>query len=90
MNIIDFVKHQQNKFENEMLTNELKHVCMQRTLSALANYVLKSELEETGLLLTQDDLEFKTQKIFWEWKNEKLIDEYNMFNQTTSEWIYDY
>ena len=90
MNIIDFINEQKNKFENQMLTDELKHVIMQRTLGTLANYILKSELEETGLLLTKDDLEYKTQKMFWEFKNEGIIDEWNNFNDVTREWILNY
>lgn len=87
------------KLEDERLANDLynaiafkKNVNMNVTLEILKNYVVQDQLKETGLLYRRDDdfiLE-KVQYLFWEWKNEGIINEFNDFEDTTKNWIMAY
>lgn len=69
-----------------------KHLNMKRTLSALTNYVIEDLLKTTGLLYSKNDsfVQNKVQHLFWEWKAEKLINDFNDFNETTKNWIMVY
>ena len=65
---------------------------MQKTLATLTNYILSDELRTTGLLQKKNDTRIlaKVQHIFWEWKNEGLINDFNDFEDATKSWIMAY
>lgn len=92
-NKIDEIK---NKLENEKLTNELYDAIIEKrkinlkcTLHILTNYLIFDQLERTGILYRPDDsyIQTKVQSLFWEWKNEGLINEFEDFEDTTKSWI---
>ena len=49
-------------------------------------------LESTGLLYSSDDayIQIEVQKLFWEWKREGIIDEFEDFTDETKAWILVY
>lgn len=88
-----------NKNENEKLTQELENVIeckkaqnMEMTLYILTNYLVQDQLKNTGLLYRRTDryIQTKVQQLYWEWKNEGLINEFEDFEDTTKSWIVEY
>ena len=88
-----------NKKQNERLTDDLlnaiafkKAVNIRVTMTVLSNYLAQDQLLRTGLLYEPNDkyIQFKAQKLFWEWKNEGLINEFEDFEDTTKSWIMQY
>ena len=65
---------------------------MRRTLAIIKNYLISEELRATGLLYSdKDDLILsKAQNLFWEWKKEKIINEFEDFEDATKNWIMAY
>lgn len=98
-NLIKKFNEEKNRKENVNLTEELNNVIEARktqnvgaTLSVLANYLVQEQLKETGLLYRASDnyIQTKVQQLFWEWKNEGLINEFEDFEDTTKSWIVAY
>lgn len=98
-NIINFVRNFTNKIENEKLTDELNHeiefrrqVNMIMTMDVLRKYIRQDHLERTGLLYSINDPYILTQAqcLFWEWKNEGIINEFEDFEDATKQWIIEY
>ena len=93
------IKNYIERKQNERLAEDFKQaVKMKRyenmlvTMEVLKNYLSKDMLVRTGLLYSPDDtyIETKAQHLFWEWKNEGIIDEFDDFNETTKSWIMAY
>lgn len=82
-------KNLTDEFYAEM--RERKSVNMQTTLEAIANYLVREQERETGLLYSPYDkyIQHKTQELFWEWKDEGIINELEELNETTQAWIFD-
>ena len=96
---IKLIKKAYNKLDDLRLKNDLynaiaykKNVNMHVTLAVLTNYVVDEQLKETGLLYCRDDdfIQEKVQYLFWEWKEEGIINEFNDFEDTTKNWILAY
>ena len=90
------IKEFLNKKQNERLTddfknavNSIKAVNIAVTLTVLKNYLVQEQLARTGLLYSRDDnyIVFKARKLFWEWKKEGIINEFEDFEETTKSWI---
>ena len=88
-----------NKKQNERLTEDFKNaiafkrsVNIQVTMIVLSNYLVKDQLLRTGLLYDSNDnyIQTKAQSLFWEWKDEGLINEFDDFEDTTKSWIMAY
>lgn len=97
--LIKLIKKALNKLDDARLANGLynaiaykKNVNMHVTLAVLTNYVVDEQLKETGLLYRKDDdyILSKVQHLFWEWKDEGIINEFNDFEDTTKNWIMAY
>jgi len=85
-----------NKLQNEKLTDEFnneirfrKQVNLICTLEMLKNYLVQDQLERTGLLYRKNDeyIELESQRLFWEWKQEGIINEFDDFEEATKSWI---
>lgn len=72
--------------------NDLRRENMIKTLHTLTNYLIADMLESTGLLYRPDDeyIQQKVQKLFFEWKDEGIIDEFDDFTDETKNWILTY
>jgi len=90
------IKEFLNKKQNERLTddfknavNSIKTVNMEVTLTVLKNYLVQEQLARTGLLYSRDDnyIVSEAQNLFWEWKKEGIINEFEDFEETTKSWI---
>lgn len=97
--LIKLIKKALNKLDDKRLANDLynaiaykKNVNMHVTLAILTNFIIDEQLKETGLLYRKDDdyILAKVQHLFWEWKNEGIINEFNDFEDTTKNWIMAY
>ena len=93
--IRNFIDKQNGKrlaqeFQNEL--NYRKNVNMHVTLAVMANYLVDDQLQRTGLLYNPHDkyIQTKVQRLFWEWKNEGIINEMEDFAETTKSWIMAY
>lgn len=93
------IKEFLNKKQNERLTDDFKNavafkraVNMEVTMTVLSNYLICDQLIRTGLLYQPSDkyIKLKAQSLFWEWKNEGLINEFEDFEDTTKSWIMQY
>lgn len=62
------------------------------TLDVLENYLISDMLERTGLLYQKTDNFIKSaaQTLFWEWKKEGIINEFEDFSDETKTWIMAY
>lgn len=71
--------------------NERKSVNMQVTLEAIANYLVREQEKETGLLYSPYDkyIQTETQRLFWEWKREGIINQLEELNESTQAWIFN-
>ena len=69
-----------------------KHCNMTRTLAVLTNYIIDDLLKTTGLLYSKHNnyVLDKVQHLFWEWKAENLINDFNDFSEATKSWIMVY
>lgn len=85
-----------NKIRNEKLTDELmkeikfrKQVNLIMTMETLKNYLIDEQLKKTGLLYSKYDefIKIEAQRLFWEWKQEGIINEFDDFVDTTKNWI---
>ena len=65
---------------------------MEIALHVLTNYLIVDQLERTGILYRPEDkyIQTKVQQLFWEWKHEGIIDEYEDFTDETKSWIFAY
>ena len=65
---------------------------MRVTLHILTNYLIFDMLESTGILYRPEDpfIQTKVQRMYFEWKNEGIIDEYDDFTDETKSWIIVY
>lgn len=88
-----------NKIENEKLTQEFDNELLNRkrhnielTLFVLTNYVLIDMAQNTGLIYRRNDpfIVTEVQRLFWEWKKEGIINEFDDFEDTTKNWIMAY
>ena len=93
------VKDYLNKKENEKLTEELelrkldlRRQNVIKTIKTISNYLAFEMLENTGLLYRPDDdyIQAETQRLFWEWKKEGIINEFEDFTDETKNWIFIY
>lgn len=96
MNLFARFREHQNKVENETLTNELyerinelRRINVEKTLNTMTNYLIFDQLQRTGILYRPNDnyIQVKVQHLFWEWKDEGIIDEFDDFTDTTKMWI---
>lgn len=60
---------------------------MCKTLYYLTKLVIQEGLKEHNFILPPDLLQSKVQYLFWEWKNEGLIDCLDRFSPETEKWI---
>jgi len=97
--LLEKIREFKNKIENEKLTQELanrkqelRQQNMINTLHTLANYLVADQLERTGILYSPSDkyIQTKVQQLFFEWKDEGIINEFEDFNDTTKTWIENY
>ena len=97
--LLEKIREFKNKIENEKLTQELanrkqelRQQNMINTLHTLANYLVADQLERTGILYSPADkyIQTKVQQLFFEWKDEGIINEFEDFNDTTKTWIENY
>ena len=93
--IKDFIAKQQGKRLASEFQNELhfrKNVNMQVTLAIMTNYLIDDQLKRTGLLYSPFDkyIQTKVQKLFWEWKDEGIINDMEDFTEATKSWIMAY
>ena len=97
--LLEKIREFKNKIENEKLTQELanrkqelRQLNMINTLNTLANYLVADQLERTGILYSPADkyIQTKVQQLFFEWKDEGLINEFEDFSDTTKTWIENY
>ena len=74
-------------FFNEL--NFRKNVNMKTTLTLMADYLVKDQLERTGILYspTDDYIQCQVQSLFWEWKKEGIINEFEELSEATKAWI---
>ena len=96
MNLLTKIRELKNKFENKKLTKEFNNAIefkkrqnMEMTLYVLTNYLVYDQLERTGILYRPEDnyIQTKVQRLFFEWKDEGIINEYETFNDYTWNWI---
>lgn len=99
MRLLEKVRDFKNKIECKNLTDKFfaelhfrKSVNIQVTLHTLANYLVADQLERTGILYSPYDkyIQTEAQRLFWEWKREGVINEFEDFNDTTKNWICKY
>lgn len=97
--MLQTIKNFFNREENKALTEELNNVILERkannlvfTMQILKKYLVNDQLIRTGLLYSTEDkyIKIKAQQLFWEWKNEGLINEFDDFEDTTKSWILAY
>lgn len=93
--IKDFIEKQKCKDLATEFQNELhfrKNVNMEVTLTVMTNYIIDDQLKRTGLLYSPYDkyIQTKVQKLFWEWKDEGIINDMEDFSETTKNWIMAY
>lgn len=97
--LLEKIREFKNHIENEKLTQELENrkqelrqQNMINTLHTLANYLVADQLERTGILYSPADkyIQAKVQQLFFEWKDEGIINEFEDFNDTTKVWIENY
>ena len=79
-----------SEFQNEL--NFRKSVNLHVTLAVMTNYLVDDQLKRTGLLYSPYDkyIQTKVQKLFWEWKDEGIINDMEDFTETTKNWIMAY
>ena len=82
-------KNLTDEFFNELYKR--KAINMQTTLEAIANYLVKEQEKETGLLYSPHDdfIVAETQHLFWEWKKEGIINQLEELNDITKSWIFE-
>ncbi len=66
----------ENQLENEILTDNLKTANAHRTLELLKDYEIRQELKQSGLLLTNKEVNAKAAVYYLKLLNAKLIDEW--------------
>lgn len=85
--------------DSKKLWQELNHeiayrrsINMIMTLDVIENYLIDDILKTTGLLYRKTDeyIKTRTQLLYWEWKREGIINEYEDFNDETKTWIMAY
>lgn len=83
-------KNLTDEFFNEVRFR--KSVNMQVTLEIISKYLVQDQLERTGILYSPHDeyIQTKAQSLFWEWKNEGIINEFEDLVETTKSWIIQY
>lgn len=64
-----------------------KRYNMYKTLYYLSKLVIDEELKEQNYIISPDLLRSRVQYLFWEWKNEGLIDCLDRFSPETENWI---
>lgn len=98
MKLLQMFKGYLNKLENEKLTeelenrkNDLRAQNLINTIDTISNYLVKDMLKQTGILYSPKDsyIQTEAQRLFFEWKREGIIDEFEDFNDTTKTWIYN-
>lgn len=96
MRLLAAIKCFKNKIENEKLTeelenrkNELRRENIERTLNTMTNYLIADMLDRTGMLYRFNDpfIQTEVQRLFWEWKREGIINEFDDFTDETKSWI---
>ena len=99
MKLLTAIKNYFEKIETEKLYEELanrKHDLRReniiKTLNTMANYLVSDMFCETGLLYRADDpyIKSEVQRLFWEWKREGIINEFDNFNDETWAWLQEY
>ena len=80
-------KNFSDRFYDELLERKIAN--MQNVMTTISNYLVKEQLAKTGLLYSpfDDYIRTKAQNLFWEWKNEGIINEFENFNEYTWNWI---
>ena len=78
--------------ELENRINDLKNENIIRSINTIANYLVDDQLDRTGILYSPHDnyITTKAQSLFWEWRDEGIINEFENFNETTWSWIKEY
>ena len=93
--IKNFFALQDSKMLHQELNRELAYrrsINMIMTLDVKENYLINDMLERTGLLYRKTDNFIKSaaQTLFWEWKREGIINEFEDFTDETKSWIMAY
>lgn len=93
--IKNFFAKQDSKMLHQELKREIAYrrsINMIMTLDVIENYLIDDMLRITGLLYQKTDAYIKTkaQSLFWEWKNEGIINEFEDFSDETKTWIMAY
>ena len=93
--IKNFFALQDSKMLHQELNRELAYrrsINMIMTLDVIENYLIDDILTTTGLLYRKSDEYIKTQAqaLFWEWKSEGIINEFEDFTDETKSWIMAY
>lgn len=86
---------QDSKKIHQELNREIAYrrsINMIMTLDTIENYLIDDILTTTGLLYRKSDEYIKTQAqtLFWEWKKEGIINEFEDFSDETKQWIMAY
>lgn len=96
--LLEKIREFKEKIECKNLTDEFyaelkerKSVNMQVTLEAIAQYLVREQEKETGLLYSpyDDFIQCQVQSLFWEWKKEGIINQLEELNETTQAWIFN-
>lgn len=99
MNLLTVLRNYKTKIETKKLYQELanrkmelRHNNMLETLNIMSNYLVADQLERTGILYSPSDLyiQNEVQRLFFEWKREGIINEFETFNDETWNWIEAY
>lgn len=80
-------KNFSNRFYDELLERKIAN--MQNTMKTITNYLVQDQVERTGILYSPYDsfIQTEAQRLFWEWKDEGIINEFENFNEYTWNWI---
>lgn len=97
--LLEKIREFKTKLETKKIYEELENRRLDlmrenitRTLNTMTNYLIHNQLERTGILYRSDDAYIQTevQRLFWEWKREGIIDEFDDFTDETKSWILAY
>lgn len=71
---------------------ERRKVNLKVTLHVMAKYLVDDQLKRTGILYSPYDnyIQIQVQSLFWEWKQEGIINELEDFSNETKSWIMQY
>ena len=76
-----------DKFFDQLRERKLAN--MEATLRTITNFLVDDHLKRTGILYSPYDsfIQTEAQRLFWEWKREGIINEFENFDEFTWNWI---